>query len=140
MIYLTDLDLHSGAFRQFFDQDPAPDKQDILDNIERQNISLIKTKLNGKYDTDAIFSASGNDRHWLIVKILSKLVIYDFFRRNAARKLPSDIREEYEWAMDILEKIKDGKEVPAGLPPATGDDGQPDNIMYGNRKNNSYYV
>ena len=140
MIFLQQIDLETQMFQQFFNKDNSPNKDEILDNIEAQNIALIKSKLNGRYDTGAIFSATGTDRHWLIIKILTKLVIYDFIRRNAARKVPSDFVKEWEWAMQILEKIKAGKETPEGLPEATNDDGTTGSIIIGNHKNNNYYV
>jgi DNA-binding GntR family transcriptional regulator len=140
MNFLQPIDLETAAFQQFFDQDNSTDKEAILNNIEQQNIALVKSKLNGKYDTAAIFNASGNDRHWLIVKILVKLVVYDFFRRNAARKVPKDIREEWEWAMDLLEKIKAGKETPDGLPPYTDADGNTNGVLIGNKKNDKFYI
>ena len=140
MIFLEQIDLETQMFQQFFNQDNSPNKDEILDNIEAQNIALIKSKLNGRYDTGAIFSATGTDRHWLIIKILTKLVIYDFIRRNAARKVPSDLVKEWEWAMQILEKIKAGKETPEGLPEVVNDDGTTGSIIVGNSKNDNYYV
>jgi len=140
MIFLEQIDLETQMFQQFFNQDNSPNKDEILDNIEQQNIALIKSKLNGRYDTTAIFSATGTDRHWLIIKILTKLVIYDFIRRNAARKLPNDLVKEWEWAMEILEKIKAGKETPEGLPPVTNEDGTTGTIIYGNKKTNNFYI
>jgi len=139
MNYLQEIDLQTQAFQVFFDKDNSTDKAAILTNIENQNIALIKSKLNGRYDVEAIFNATGADRHWLMIKILSKLVTYDFFRRNAARKIPSDLQEEYEWAMKILEDINAGKETPAGLPIYTDDDGNTQPI-YGNSKNKNFYI
>jgi len=140
MNWLTDLDLETQAFDKFLMQDNSTNRDEILTNIEHQNIELIKAKLNNKYDTQAIFSTSGNDRHWLIVKILAILVIYDFFRRNAARKIPKDYQERYEWAMKLLEDIKAGNEVPAGLPFYTDETGNEPNLLYGNNKNKDFYI
>jgi hypothetical protein len=56
------------------------------------------------------------DRHYLIIKILCKLVLYDYFRRNAGRKLPEDYRKEQEWALKELENIGSGRLAPPGLP------------------------
>jgi len=140
MQYLTDIDLQTGSYQIFLDNDPAANMPEIIDSIEAQNIALIRAKLNGRYDTGAIFSATGPDRHWLIVKILVKLVLYDLFRRNAARKIPEDIRQDWEWAMEMLEKIKAGTEVPEGLPELTTDDGESPNILFDNRRNDNFYI
>ena len=140
MVFLEQIDLETAMFQQFFNQDNSPNKDEILSNIEQQNIALMKSKLNGKYDTEAIFTASGANRHWLIIKLLTKLVIYDFIRRNAARKVPKDMREEWEWAMAMLEKIKAGKETPEGLPEYVAPDGTTGKVIYGNHKNKNFYV
>ncbi|KAB8153412.1 hypothetical protein EZY14_009270 [Kordia sp. TARA_039_SRF] len=140
MIFLNDNDLRSQIQPQFLTEKGQENPNEILDDLELQNIALIKTKLKGKYDTEAIFNALPLERHYLIIKILSKLVIYDFVRRNAARKVPADYVKEWEWANKILEQIKSGKEDPDGLPPLQSDNEDVSTtILYGNNKNEDYY-
>lgn len=140
MTFLTQEDLQTVMYQQFMTQDGAANVSDIINNIENQNIALIKSKLNGKFNTVSIFSATGGDRHWLIIKILVRLVMYDFIRRNAARKVAQDLTQDWEWAMKMLESIKAGKEVPDGLPLQTDEDGNVPNITYGNNKNTDFYI
>lgn len=139
--FLTTDDLHSHIIDQFLNERNAENQTTILEHLELQNIEIIKTKLRGRYDTEAIFNTTNTDRHYLIVRILVKLVLYDFIRRNAARKVPTDYVKEWEWAMKILEKIKAGKEVPDGLPLPTNENGDTVNrLIHGNNKNNDYYL
>jgi phage gp36-like protein len=80
----------------------------IMEPIEKQNIAFIRSKLSGRYDMDPVFAASGDDRNQVILKILLKMCLYDFIRRNAARKVPDDYREDYNWAIKELEKLQSG--------------------------------
>ena len=139
--YITQLDLDTGIFRTLQHERNDEDTVAILENIELQNIELIKTKLNGRYDIDAIFQATGINRHYLIIKILTALIVYDFIRRNAARKVPKDATEDWEWAMKLLEQIKSGKETPDGLPDAVSENGDTiERLLWKNNKNKDFYI
>lgn len=139
--FLTAADLQAQIIDKFLTERSAEPQTAILEALELQNIEIIKTKLKGRFDVNALFEAEGADRHYLIIKILVKLVLYDFIRRNAARKVPTDYVKEWEWAMKLLEKIKAGKEVPDGLPTIKDNDGNTKpRITTGNNRNNNYYI
>ena len=93
--FLTTADLQSQIIEQFLTERSAEPQTTILEALELQNIAIIKTKLKGRFDIDAIFEAKNADRHYLIIRILIKLVLYDFIRRNAARKVPADYVKAY---------------------------------------------
>ena len=138
--FLIPGDLEAHIISQFLNERDAEPQTAILESLELQNIALIKAKLKGRYDTEAIFTAAGAERHYLIIKILVKLVLYDFIRRNAARKVPTDYVKEWEWAMKLLESIKAGSETPEGLPAFVNEDGTTGRIIYGNNKNEDNYI
>lgn len=139
--FLTTADLQSQIIDQFLTERSAEPQTAILEALELQNIEIIKTKLKGRFDIDAIFEAVSAERHYLIIRILVKLVLYDFIRRNAARKVPTDYVTEWEWAMKTLEAIKAGKEVPDGLPSIKDDEGNTvSRVMSGNNRNSNYYI
>ncbi len=138
--FLETGDLEAHIIAQFLNERSAEPLTAILEVLELQNIEIIKTKLKGRYDTDAIFAAAGAARHYLIIKILVKLVLYDFIRRNAGRKVPADYVKEWEWAMKLLEQIKAGKETPDGLPAFVNADGTTGRIISGNNKNEDFYI
>ena len=140
-IFLTNQDLNTQAFEVYLNKNGDADIAQVLEELEKQNIAIIKSKLAGRYDTSAIFSADEADRHYLIIKILVQLVVYDFIRRNAARKVPSDYVKEWEWAMKTLESIKAGKETPEGLPKPIDEAGNTvGRVISGSRKNSNYYI
>lgn len=138
--FLIPGDLEAHIIAQFLNERSAEPQTAILESLELQNIEVIRSKLKGRYDTDAIFEAAGGDRHYLIIKILVKLVLYDYIRRNAGRKVPTDYVKEFDWAMKLLEAIKAGKEVPDGLPSFINEDGTTDRIISGNNKNEDFYI
>lgn len=140
MVFLTNDDLKAGIIDKLLFERAEEGIDDILTTIEAQNISLIRTKLDGLYDVDAIFAQTGNMRHYLIIKILMKLSLYDFVRRNAARKVPEDYVREWEWAMKTLEQIASGHLNPDGLPPYVDENGDTPNTLWGNTTNNDFYI
>lgn len=142
MNYLNENDINSRLLHSLSKERDHEDREQILSDIEQQNIALLKSKLKGRYDTDAIFSASAANRHWLIIKILTLLVVYDYVRRNAARKVPDDYRKDWEWAMKYVEKLKSGHETAEGLPPAKspGQTANGKSPIYGNNTNNDLMI
>ena len=140
-IFLEDGDLESAIIAQFLTERSAEAPTTILENIEKKKIATIKAKLKGRFDIDAIFEAAGDERNFYILDILIKLVLYDFIRRNAARKVPTDYKEEFDLAMKTLEAIKAGIEVPDGLPSIKDDEGNVvDKIIIANTSKRNNYI
>ena len=117
------------------------DNSEALNIIEDSNIALVSSKLGNRYDTELIFATAGTDRHKLILKVLVILVLYDLIRRNAARKVPVDFKEDWEWAMKWLNDVRDGKEAPTDLPLLQEDDIHNKSIVpWGNNSNKDLYL
>ena len=68
--------------------------------------------------------------------------MYDIVRRNAARKVPTDYKEDYDKAIELLEKIATGRMPVNGLPEATDEAGYPitSNTVWGNNTNKDFYI
>ncbi|TWP30522.1 DUF1320 domain-containing protein [Apibacter muscae] len=141
MIYLTRDYLNTFAFEKLIDES-INDYEPILDNIEASSIELIKTYLSGIFDIDKIFDPEAPIQNELLKTILAKLVLYGIVRRNAARKVPTDYKEEYEWAIKQLENINSGKLNPGGLPPLTDENGNTveSTTLIGNLSNSNFYI
>lgn len=152
MIYLEKTDLVTLSFERFIDESsgdtPAEGeniqqvRDRILDEIELKNIKLVSSYIGNKYDVELIFDEGEPVRNELLVNILVKLCLYDIIRRNAARKVPTDYKEEYDKAMELLEKIAYGKLPVTGLPVPTDDDGNAitSNTLWGNNSNKDFYI
>ena len=74
------------------------------------------------YDTEAIFSAAGNDRNRLVVMYTADIVLYHL-TASQPQKMGSEIRKErYERAVRWLEGVQAGRIVP-DLPLVVSGDG-----------------
>ena len=92
-------------------------------NAEREAIEEISGYLRPKYDTVAVFSATGDQRNHLIVMYTCDIALYHM-AASSPQKMGMDIRKErYERAIKWLEGVQAGKIVPQ-LPLAVDEDGE----------------
>lgn len=141
MRYITPNDLKTDAQERFI-TDSTADNTDSADYIEKQVVDLVITYLYGRYDTDLIFDEQQPIRNELLVDIISKITLYRIFRRNAARKVNADTKEDYDWAMKELDKINAGRTILKNLPtPSNTDTTEPNsNGLWGNNSNRDFYI
>lgn len=102
------------------------------ENAETEAIEEISGYLRPTYDTDAIFSAEGEDRNRLIIMYTCDIALYHM-AASIPQKMGMEIRKErYERAIKWLEGVQAGKIVP-DLPAAVDEDGEPTGIslVYG---------
>lgn len=139
MIYLTDNDLKRESFERFI-TDSTADFNEAKDSCELVAIGIVKTLLKGRYDVDIIFDEADPVRDEFLADIITKITIHKIFGRNAARKVPSDIKENYDAAMKSLKEINGGKVI-LDLPVNTDEDGNPTaKPMFGNNTNEDFYI
>ena len=87
---------------------------EIITNIILENIDIISTYLHQYYDTEAIFSATGDDRNLSILKHLKAMVIHAIYKRRS-KTMNESAKEDYDEAMMWLEKVGKG-EIKPNLP------------------------
>lgn len=139
MIYLTKDDLITDAFERLIDES-SNDHTGILDEQEARVVAMVKSILSSKYDVAKIFDAVNPIRNEVLISIISRIVIYKIIRRNAARKVPTDYKEDYDEAVKDLEKIATGRIVLNDLPSPTEDDQSVSTSMWGNNSNKDFYI
>lgn len=140
MRYLKEDDLKTDSQERFITESTA-DNVDSPEKNEAKAIDLVITYMSGRYDTDLIFKVGSPLRNELLVDIISKLTLYKIFRRNAARKVSTDIKEDYEWALKELDKINSGRTVLNNLPKPTPTPGEADSdSLWGNNSNTDFYI
>lgn len=140
MIYLTDDDLLTESKQRFID-DSTKDDTSVIDSAELKCIGVIKTYLNGRYDVDAIFNEDEPIRDEVLVDILVKLTLKKIFGRNAARKVPTDVKDDYDEAMKQLQTLNAGKLTLSNLPSPTNANGAPSAApLFGNNTNTDFYI
>lgn len=126
MIFLTDADLDqtikADHLLQVLDGDAA-----AKDEAEKTAIAQVEDYLSEIYNTNAIFAATGNNRHKSIIRIVMALMLYHLHKRIDPTMIPEIRRVEYEDAIAELQKIHDGRISPKGLPLIDENgDGEPD--------------
>jgi phage gp36-like protein len=99
----------------------------IVVDIILESIDVVSTYLYQYFDTEAIFSKTGNLRNKTILKHLKGIVIYEIYTRRT--KIMNEVaKSRYDEAMLWLEKVSEGKIKPP-LPIRAVDsdgDGTPD--------------
>lgn len=141
MKYLSKDDLIALSFERFIDESSENDT-DIIDDIETKSIALIKSYIASRYNVALVFDEADPIRDEILVSILSTLVLYGVIRRNAPRKVSTDLKEERDNAYSILEKIATGRIKLHGLPlPVDETGGAVDsNTLWGNNTNEDFYI
>ncbi len=140
MNYLTKDDLILLAYERFIDES-SQDQEYILDDTETRAIAYLKTVLGTRYNVTLLFNETEPIRNELIVQILSKIVVYNIIRRNAARKVPTGYSEDYDEAMKLLKDIATGVIKLDGVPGAVDENGNTiSTTMFGNNTNKDFYI
>lgn len=89
----------------------------VVEEIISESISVMTGKLSKYYDTDAIFSAIGDDRHKTVLKYLKDICKYEIYERcNQSSNSAKMKRDE---AMAELEKLNTGENYDRTLPKRT---------------------
>lgn len=140
MIYLQDDDLKTDSQERFI-QESTADNENSIDKIEERVVELVSTYMADRYDTDLIFNPVAPIRNAVLVDIISKITLYNVFRRNAARKVSTDIKEDYDWAIKELGKINAGTLVLGKLPvPGPAKPEPNSDSLWGNNSNPNFYI
>lgn len=96
-------------------ESPSYDPQ-IVEVCEDRAIAEMRSYLNKYYDCDAIFSATGEDRHSLILMFAIDIAVYHIFCQHNPYKM-SKIREErYQRALEWLKGVMRGDLTIDGAP------------------------
>jgi len=132
--FLTEDDLKTQLFETYIDDSVQEDLL-ALDNIELQQIAFMKSKLRGRFDVTVIFSNADYEDKPVIKQVLTSLVNYYVVKRNAPRKIPSDFKDNYNWAIKWLDSVRDAVESPE-LP---AKEVERKTVQWGNNKNEEYY-
>ena len=93
--------------------------RDILDALTREDASLVeicedraiaemRCYLSGRYDCDAIFSASGTERHQLVLMMALDIAIYHIFSIHNPVKLSQLRKDRYERAVEWMKAVAAG--------------------------------
>lgn|SRR5690554_2139866 len=138
--YLTIDDLLEQSYERFIEE-TSKDNFQVIVSLEEKSIEKVKTLLGSKYDVDKIFDKDDPIHNPMLVEIIACLTLYKLFKRNAPRKINSQMTEDYNNALRDLEKLATGRLVLNELPKPTDDDGnEKQDTMYVNISNRNFFI
>lgn len=127
--------IQDHVLNQVINNDPG-----LLDDAELMAISEMEGYLSSRYDTQAIFSKTGDNRHKVLVMFALDMTLYHLHSRVSPRNISQLRVDRYNRAIEWLQNVVNGALNP-DLPFKKTDDGDDvSNIRYGsNDKFNHYY-
>lgn len=89
---------------------------EVIEICEDRAISEMRSYMSGKYDCDAIFSATGDNRHPLVLMMALDIAIFHIFCIHNPQKLSQMRKDRYNRAIEWLVAISKGKATIDGAP------------------------
>ncbi|MDR0829653.1 MAG: DUF1320 domain-containing protein [Prevotellaceae bacterium] len=114
-MFITDVDYTVQARQEILSL-----LDDSIDNVairrsEQYAISEIRKRVGRRYDMDAVFNKTGEQRDMYIVMITIDIAIYHLYSQKAPRKIPEYRDVRYRDAIEWLNAVGSGT-VSAELP------------------------
>lgn len=112
--------------------DPAsePPSEAVELSCESMAIAKVRSALHNRYDTTALFAATGSDRSPLLVLHVLNVFVYLLYRRINPRKIPDVVKEDHDETLAWLDRVAAGKEAP-DFPPAQPEDDNAGTARFG---------
>jgi hypothetical protein len=136
-MFLTKDDFGNAIRGNVLDQISAFDDNKLETSIN-EAVSYMKGLLNNRYDTEAIFTATGDDRHKTVMQMCKAIVLFNMHQLLNARSIPRKRADAYEKAEDWLAQVNAHKINPPDLPLVESDNTR-DSFHFGsNPKRNNH--
>lgn len=94
----------------------TPQDTAVIEVCEDRAVSEMRSYLSKTYDCDKIFSASGADRHPLILMMALDIAVYHIFCLHNPYKISQIRKDRYDRAVDWLKAVASGKITIDGAP------------------------
>jgi phage gp36-like protein len=101
-VSLSDYDasIHREILDAITREDPT-----IIEVCQQRAIAEMRSYLCKRYDCDALFAASGDDRNQLVLMMLLDIAIYHLFCIHNPQKLSQIRRDRYDRAVEWLRAV-----------------------------------
>jgi phage gp36-like protein len=87
-----------------------------IEVCENRAIATVRALISSRYDCDAIFSATGDQRNVIILKVCIDIAVYEIFCQHNPYKMSQIRRDRYEDAMQFLREVRDHQANIDGAP------------------------
>ncbi len=111
--YITKADYKSSIRGEFIDKAIADDQQ-ILEIVENEAIDEMRGYLAARYNVEAEFAKTGDDRHHLVLMFAKDIAIYHLCSIREGLMTQTRI-DRYERAVKWLEDVQKGAVTVEGL-------------------------
>ena len=114
----TDYDatIHREILDSLLRKDSASYDPQIIEICEDRAVAEMRSYLNKTYDCDAVFSATGNDRHALILMFAIDISVYHIFCQHNPYKMAKVRQDRYDRAIEWLKGVMKGDITIDGAP------------------------
>ncbi len=111
MSFITVSEMQTVIYEHVMDEITENDDATVLQCIEAA-VSEMKSYLSSRYDTEAIFSATGNDRDPLILENTKVIAVWWLICKNNSEMIYEHWRERYDRVIKFMEKVANGTVAP----------------------------
>ena len=92
------------------------DDDSVIEICEDRAVSEMRSYMSSRYDCDAIFSASGDKRHPLVLMMAIDITVYHIFCIHNPQKLSQIRKDRYDRAIEWLKAVSKGQITIEGAP------------------------
>ncbi|MDO5607632.1 MAG: DUF1320 family protein [Capnocytophaga sp.] len=136
-MYLTLEELNTHAYNEELQTLIRGDETIALAAVDVA-VEFAKSKLAKHYDTEAVFSATGNDRNALVLKIVKDIAVWELIGLANPGLHYESKKFRYEQAVDWLTAVFKG--MPADLPKRPDEPSRASSFSFhSNPKRNNYF-
>lgn len=87
-----------------------------IEVCENRAIATVRALISSRYDCDAIFSATGDQRNIIILKVCVDIAVYEIFCQHNPYKMSKVREDRYKDAMQFLREVRDHLDNIEGAP------------------------
>lgn len=87
-----------------------------IEVCENRAIATVRALISSRYDCDAIFSATGDQRNVIILKVCVDIAVYEIFCQHNPYKMSKVREDRYKDAMQFLREVRDHLDNIEGAP------------------------
>lgn len=107
-ILLSDYD--ATVHREILDsllRGDATEGNAVIEVCENRAIATVRSLIGARYDCGAIFSATGEERNVLVLKVCLDIAVYEIFCQHNPYKMSQTRKDRYDDAMQWLRDVRD---------------------------------
>lgn len=111
-----DATIHREILDSLLRKESASYDPQIIEICEDRTVAEMRSYMNKTYDCNTIFSATGDDRHALILMFAIDITVYHIFCQHNPYKIAKIRQDRYDRAVEWLKGVMKGDVTIDGAP------------------------